>query len=160
MNCSIAQALEMVGEWWTFLILREALLGVRRFDDFQAHLGISRNVLTQRLESLVDDGILKRVQYENRPPRYEYRLTDKGRALWPVLNALREWGDEWILGLEKAPVVLVHDRCGHECHASQRCSHCGDELQPREMHFEPGPGAPADPPSTTRPSRTKDKIPT
>jgi len=89
MTCSVAQTLDMVGEWWSLLIVRDAFLGVTRFDDFQARLGISRNILTRRLNHLVDNGILKRVPYQDHPPRSEYRLTDKGRDLWHVVTAMR-----------------------------------------------------------------------
>src|SRR3954452_13292002 len=95
MHCSVAQCLEIVGEWWTLLIVRDAFLGVRRFDDFQERLGISRNVLHQRLTTLVDAEIFDRVLYSERPPRHEYRLTDKGRDLWPVITTMRQWGDKW-----------------------------------------------------------------
>ena len=141
MNCSVAQALEIVGEWWTLLILRDAFVGIRRFDDFQARLGISRNVLTTRLDALVDHGILQRVQYSEHPPRDEYRLTTKGRGLWTVLHALREWGDEWVVGTDKASVVLVHD--DHRCQTELHCSECGDKLGLRDVRLEAGPGADA-----------------
>ena len=95
MNCSVAQCLEVVGEWWSMLIVRDAFLGVRRFDDFQARLGISRNILNDRLTKLVDDGVLERVPYQDNPPRAKYRLTEKGRDLWHVLTAMRQWGDRW-----------------------------------------------------------------
>src|SRR5207302_7873147 len=90
MDCSVAQCLEVVGEWWSLLIVRDAFLGVTRFDDFQSRLGISRNTLNQRLNHLVDRGVLKRVPYQARPPRSEYRLTEKGRDLWPVVTAMRQ----------------------------------------------------------------------
>ena len=92
MNCSIAQSLEVIGEWWTLLILRDAFLGVRRFDDFVERLGISRNVLTNRLETLVAAGVLERRPYDEARGRFDYVLTDKGRALWPVMTALRSSG--------------------------------------------------------------------
>src|SRR3954451_5217137 len=94
MNCSIAQCLEVVGEWWSLLIVREMFMGTTRFDDLQAHLGISRNVLNQRLGRLMDEDILEREPYQDNPVRYDYRLTAKGRDLWPVLAAMRQWGDE------------------------------------------------------------------
>jgi DNA-binding HxlR family transcriptional regulator len=102
--CSIARALEVVGERWTLLIVRDALLGLRRFDEFQQSLGIARNVLTDRLNRLVDEGVLERVPYSERPVRYEYRLTDKGRDLSVALNSLRQWGDEYI---SERPPMLV-----------------------------------------------------
>jgi DNA-binding HxlR family transcriptional regulator len=95
MDCSVAQCLEVVGEWWSMLIVRDAFLGVTRFDEFQRRLGISRNILQQRLARLVDAGVLVRVPYSEHPPRHDYRLTDKGRDLWPVLTAMRQWGDKY-----------------------------------------------------------------
>ena len=92
LTCSVAQCLDVVGEWWSLLIVRDAFLGVTRFDDFQARLGISRNILTQRLNRLVEAEVLKRVPYQDHPPRAEYVLTDKGRTLGPILKALQEWG--------------------------------------------------------------------
>src|ERR1700722_12792958 len=93
MDCSVAQCLEVVGEWWNMLIVRDAFMGVTRFEEFQRHLGISRNILQHRLVSLVDAGVLVRIPYSEHPPRHDYRLTDKGRDLWPVLTAMRQWGD-------------------------------------------------------------------
>ena len=119
MNCSVAQCLEVVGEWWSMLIVRDAFLGVRRFDDFQTRLGISRNILNVRLTSLVDAGVLERVPYQERPPRHEYRLTDKGRELWPVLTAMREWGDRWAAP-DGAPLEVVHEACGEVMHPTYR----------------------------------------
>ncbi len=103
-DCSIARALEVVGERWTLLIVRDAFLGLRRFDQFQESLGIARNVLTGRLNRLVDEGILERVRYSERPERFEYRLTDKGRDLYVALTALRQWGDTYLS--ERPPRVL------------------------------------------------------
>ncbi|QQS13484.1 MAG: helix-turn-helix transcriptional regulator [Rhodospirillales bacterium] len=95
MNCSIAAALDVVGDPWSLLIVRDAMYGVRRFDEFQANLGVARNVLTARLKSLVDSGVFRRVPYRQRPVRYEYRLSDKGAALFPVIVGLKEWGDRF-----------------------------------------------------------------
>src|SRR6201997_1983723 len=103
-DCSIARALELVGERWTLLIIRDAFLGLRRFDEFQESLGIARNVLTDRLNRLVEEGILERVRYSERPERYEYRLTAKGRELNIALTALRQWGDTYLS--EKPPRLL------------------------------------------------------
>ncbi|MFJ6013604.1 winged helix-turn-helix transcriptional regulator [Streptomyces sp. NPDC092952] len=97
-DCAIAQALDVVGDWWTLLIVRDTARGVHRFDALQEELGVSRKVLTERLRLLVDAGVLARVPYQDRPPRYEYRLTPRGRALLPVLVALQDWGDTWLLG--------------------------------------------------------------
>ncbi|MGW2348502.1 winged helix-turn-helix transcriptional regulator [Actinacidiphila glaucinigra] len=97
-NCSIAQALDVVGDWWTLLIVRDAARGVDRFDDLQRELGVSRKVLAERLRLLVDADVLAREPYQERPARYAYRLTPRGRALLPVLIALQDWGDQWVLG--------------------------------------------------------------
>jgi len=140
MNCSVAQCLEVVGEWWSLLIVRDAFLGVRRFDDFQARLGISRNILNQRLTRLVDHGVLERVPYQDNPPRSEYRLTDKGRDLWPVLTAMRQWGDQWAAP-NGAPLAMRHTTCRHVADAVMVCSHCGERLDVRSVKVEPGPAA-------------------
>ena len=103
-NCSVARALEVVGERWTLLIIRDAFLGKRRFDEFQQSLGVARNVLTARLNRLVEEGILERVRYSERPERYEYRLTQKGRDLNLALAGLRQWGDKYVS--EKPPSLL------------------------------------------------------
>lgn len=140
MDCSVAQCLEVVGEWWSLLIVRDALLGVSRFDDFEAHLGISRNVLAQRLDHLVDHGVLERVPYQDHPVRYDYRLSKKGRDLWKVLNAMRQWGDRWAAP-DGPPGELVHDSCGQITTAVPVCSSCGERLYLRDVHMVPGPGA-------------------
>ena len=141
MNCSIAQSLEIVGEWWTLLILRDAFLGVSRFDDFVARLGISRNILTNRLDTLVDAGVLERRAYDEARGRYDYVLTDKGRALWPVMTTLRQWGDEWIVGEGHEPLVLEHRSCGRQATGVLTCGSCGEQLDPRSVRAIPGPGA-------------------
>ena len=127
MNCSVAQCLEVVGEWWSLLILRDCFMGVRRFDDFQRRLGISRNILNQRLTSLVDHGVLDRVPYQERPTRHEYRLTDKGRDLWAVVTAMREWGDRWAAP-DGAPVEIVHRSAGTSPTSSPCARHCGERI--------------------------------
>src|SRR5260370_26896834 len=130
MNCSVAQFLEVVGEWWSLLIVRDAFLGVRRFDDFQARLRISRNILTERLNRLVDNGILKRVTYQDHPPRWEHRLTAKGRALWHAVIAMRQWGDRWAAP-SGPPLKIKQTACGHVTHAVAVCSHSGQPLEVR-----------------------------
>ncbi|GCD93668.1 HxlR family transcriptional regulator [Embleya hyalina] len=140
MHCSVAQFLEVGGEWWTMLIVRDAFFGVSRFDDFHDRLGISRNVLTQRLEHLIEHGILERAAYQDKPVRYDYRLTDKGRALWPVLNAMRQWGDEWAAP-DGPPVIVTHTPCGHPTTAIHICSACREPLTPETLKATPGPGA-------------------
>jgi len=141
MGCSVAQALEQVGEWWTPLIIRDALLGVRRFDEFQERLGISRNILATRLEKLVADGILERRRYRDNPPRDEYVLTEKGKDLWRVVTVLRQWGDRWIVGEGNGAVDLFHVPCGHTTHAVLTCSECGEELRRGDVRAIDGPSA-------------------
>lgn len=140
MNCSIAQTLEIVGEWWSILIIRDCMLGVTRFDDFQASLGIARNVLTDRLNALVARGILARVPYQEHPERYDYRLTEKGRDLWPILTALRQWGDRWEAP-HGPPLVIEHKACGHQALMVPTCSACGEPMDARSVRALPGPGA-------------------
>lgn len=139
MHCSVAQCLEVVGEWWSMLIVRDAFLGVTRFDQFQGRLGISRNILHQRLQHLVAAGILDKVPYQEHPPRYEYRLTDKGRDLWPVLTALRQWGDRHAAP-QGPPVQVVHKGCGRVADAVMVCAECGEPMGPRDVQVVPGPG--------------------
>lgn len=141
MNCSVARGLEVIGEWWTPLILRDAFVGVTRFDEFQQRLGIARNVLATRLDTLVDHGVLERRTYDEARGRHDYVLTEKGRALWPVLVALRQWGDEWITGEENAPLELVHVGCGARTHLDLHCRECGEPVSRRDVRAVEGPGA-------------------
>lgn len=136
MPCSIARSLNVVGEWWTLLIIRDIFNGLRRFDDLLQHLGISRNILTDRLSSLVDNGVLKRVRYQERPARYEYRLTEKGLDLLPVLLQLMHWGDKWQAGAEGAPVTVKHKDCGRETVPVISCSECGEPLIAGHLHLQ------------------------
>jgi DNA-binding HxlR family transcriptional regulator len=124
---------DLLGDWWTPLLLRDAMYGVRRFDDFERSLGVSRNVLSQRLTRLVDEGVLDKVAYQDRPARYEYRLTAKGRDLFGVLAALMAWGDRW-LAPDGPPVTLRHTTCGQVTSAVVTCSECGDPLTLRDVH--------------------------
>ncbi len=122
-NCSLARSLEVVGERWTLLILRDVFLGIRRFDDFQQRLAVSRTVLAGRLSRLVDVGILARERYQERPDRFEYVLTQKGLDLWPAINALRAWGDLYATP-QGPPRVFVHEDCGTPIEAAAFCPHC------------------------------------
>jgi DNA-binding HxlR family transcriptional regulator len=140
MHCSVAQCLEAVGEWWSLLIVRDAFLGVKRFDDFQQRLGISRNVLNQRLSHLVEAGVLAKAPYSEHPPRHDYRLTDKGRDLWPVLTTMRQWGDKYAAP-NGPPLELVHEDCGDISEAHMTCSTCGAPIGARDVLAIPGPGA-------------------
>ncbi len=139
MNCSIAQTLEVVGEWWTPLILRDLFLGVSRFDEFQSRLGISRNVLTERLAWLEEQGVVTRVPYQERPPRYDYRLTEKGTDLWRLMTMMREWGDRWAAP-DGPPVATVHRDCGEVSEAVLVCSSCHKPLEARALRAVDGPG--------------------
>jgi DNA-binding HxlR family transcriptional regulator len=130
--CSIARALELVGERWTLLILRDAFLGVRRFDDFQRSLGIARNVLNTRLQRLVEAGLLERHRYQERPERFEYRLTDMGVDLWPTIVSLMKWGDRHLAGDEGPPVLLRHRGCGGAIDDRRTCEKCGKQVEARE----------------------------
>jgi DNA-binding HxlR family transcriptional regulator len=140
-TCSIGRAMEILGERWTFLILRESFYGVRRFSDIQRNLGIARNILSTRLQTLVAAGILERVLYREEPERYEYRLTAAGRDLYPSIVTLMRWGDRHIHGELGPPVVLRHNVCGQEADPMLVCSHCREELHPHDVTPERGPSA-------------------
>lgn len=135
MACSVAQCLEVVGEWWSMLLIRDAFLGVRRFDEFQERLGISRNVLTQRLSKLVEEGVLSKAPYQDNPVRYEYVLTDKGRDLWPVLTSMRQWGDKHAAP-HGPPVRVFHRSCGHAAQLELHCADCGERVSHRDVRVE------------------------
>jgi len=132
-ECSIARALDVVGEWWTLLILRDAFRGIRRFDDFLDSLGIARNVLSVRLAKLVDHGILERRALPEHAGRHEYRLTEKGQDLQAVVISLMAWGDRWTAVDEDPPVVLTHAGCDHDARPVLTCGHCGGHLDPRNV---------------------------
>ena len=125
--CSVASTLEIIGERWTILILRDVFLGIRRFDELQRHLGVARNILQARLERLIENGILVKRPYQDRPPRSEYRLTEKGADLWPVLVSLLKWGDRHALEGER-PMILQHRGCGGELDDRRRCTVCGADV--------------------------------
>ncbi|HEY2140890.1 MAG TPA: helix-turn-helix domain-containing protein [Solirubrobacteraceae bacterium] len=139
-NCSIAGALELVGERWTLLVLRDVFLGVRRFDALQRELGVARNVLASRLDRLVAEGLLKKIPYQERPLRNEYRLTEKGLDLWPVIVELMHWGDRH-LAEQGPPIVIRHRGCGGRLGERRICERCGEPLGVRDVRAEPGPGA-------------------
>jgi DNA-binding HxlR family transcriptional regulator len=136
-NCSIARALEILGERWTLLILRDAFLGLRRFDEFHASLGVARNVLATRLARLVDEGILEQALYSERPERYEYRLTAKGRELGIALAGLRQWGDKY---LSVTPPRLLLRKSNHKPVIAAYVQEGERTLQPDELELVPGPG--------------------
>jgi DNA-binding HxlR family transcriptional regulator len=143
MNCSVARTLDVIGEWWTMLIVRDAFRGVTRFEDFHRGLGIARTVLSARLDRLVDLGIFTRRQYSDHPPRSEYLLTEKGRDLAPALIALTEWGDRWAAP-DGPPILYRHSTCGSDVGHQVVCSTCGRVDDPAEVRALPGSGMPAD----------------
>jgi DNA-binding HxlR family transcriptional regulator len=140
-NCSVARALEVLGDRWTLLVIRDAFLGVRRFDDFQRDLGVARNVLSDRLQRLVDEGLLERHRYQERPERFEYRLSQKGIDLWPAIMTLMQWGDRYYAPPDGPPRIVRHRDCGGAVTAHLTCERCGAELSARDVVSEPGPGA-------------------
>jgi len=131
-HCSVAAALSVVGDPWTLLILRDAFFGVRRFDDWQASLGVARNVLAARLKSLVEQGVLETRLYSDHPPRKDYVLTAKGRDLRPVLMALQAWGDRHVYGDGARPVAFTHS-CGAPLEPKLVCAACGEAVQGRDI---------------------------
>ncbi len=139
--CGVASALEVVGERWSLLILRDVFLGLRRFEEIQDDLGIARNVLQTRLSSLTDAGVLERRLYREHPPRYEYLLTDKGVDLWPALLALMRWGDRYAISAAGPPTLVEHENCGGQIDEHLMCERCGEPVSARTAKAVPGPGA-------------------
>jgi DNA-binding HxlR family transcriptional regulator len=140
--CSIARSLEVIGERWSLLIVRDAVFGgATRYSDFQRNLGIATNILKARLDGFVEAGIMRRHQYSEQPPLHEYLLTDKGRALAPALVALTEWGDSWATDGEP-PILYTHAACGAGITQQTVCAHCGRVDDPAEIEVILGPGAP------------------
>jgi DNA-binding HxlR family transcriptional regulator len=140
MTCSVARTLDVVGEWWTPLIVRDLSLGISRFDAIQRDLGISRKVLAQRLERLLEHGVVERAAYQHNPVRYDYALTEKGADLAAVILAMTAWGDRWVFGDEQRPMLFRHASCGAETSPVLTCSSCGDVLRPGELTPLAGPG--------------------
>jgi DNA-binding HxlR family transcriptional regulator len=138
-HCSLARSLDLIGDWWTPLIIRDLSLGLHRFDELATNLGISRNLLTTRLKALVEANIVERVRYCERPPRDNYRLTPAGRDLVPILAALTAWGDRWTAPPGGPPMLFGHD--GHRCTPTVCCSDCGQPLTSKNLEVEPGPGS-------------------
>ncbi len=154
----MARSADVLGDSWNLLIIRQACIGTRRFDEFKSALGIGRNILTNHLTQLVDQGLLARVPYQERPLRHEYRLTDKGREVYPILTAMAAWGDRWLVGPEGTPLVLHHLACGHDMHAEVVCNECHQPIDVRQTTGKPGPGFP----KTTKqrsPSLPKKRLP-
>jgi DNA-binding HxlR family transcriptional regulator len=139
--CSIARTLDVIGEPWSPLILRDIYVGMSRFDQMQADLGISRKVLTERLKWLVESGVLERRRYRDRPPRDDYVLTDKGTELVDLLMVMVAWGDRWADDGTGPPVLYRHRACGEIGHVELRCSHCGTTMRADDVDVLAGPGA-------------------
>jgi DNA-binding HxlR family transcriptional regulator len=131
--CSVARTLSVIGDRWTLLILRDCFMRSRRFEEFQRSLGVTRHVLSDRLRKLVDAGILEKVRYQEKPARDEYRLTEKGLDLYPVMVSLLRWGDRWMAGERGAPLTLVHKACGQRMHPALVCPECGEPVGPRDL---------------------------
>ena len=138
LDCTIARTLAVIGDRWTLLVLRDAFLGTRRFEAFQGSLGITRHRLADRLAKLVRHGVLRRVRYQDRPPRFEYRLTETGLDLYPVVVSIAGWGDRHLAGRKGPPVERVHRGCGHVATLRLTCEHCGDPVTARDMTARPG----------------------
>lgn len=137
--CAVAAAVIDIGDRWTLLVLREAFFGVRRFEELRRNTGAARNILTARLNRLVDEGILRRERYSEHPPRDEYRLTEKGVDLYPVIVTLAQWGAKWG-GLQFGPAVeLQHKTCGAVIQPALTCPECGERVDARSMRALPGP---------------------
>lgn len=138
LNCSVARTLDVVGEWWTLLIVRNIMMGQCRFEAIQADLGIARNILSDRLNTLVAHGVVERVKYHDHPERFEYQLTEKGRDLWPVIAALMAWGDKW--QAPDGPPLLLRHTCEGRGQATMVCSECGEPMGIGAVRAKPGPG--------------------
>ncbi|MDP3897270.1 MAG: helix-turn-helix domain-containing protein [Mesorhizobium sp.] len=147
MRCSLARSLDLIGDWWTPLIVRDVYLGVTRFDDIAEDLGISRNLLTRRLGHLCDKDVLRREAYQIRPARHDYLLTQSGLELVPVILALTAWGDRWVQPAEGQPIRFVHTTCGESLVPAVTCSSCGEAIHASDVLALPGPGG-ADGPGT------------
>lgn len=140
-NCSVAQALEVLGDWWTLLVVREAFFGVRRFSAFQANLGIAKNVLTRRLTHLVERGVLDQVDVGEHGTHYEYVLTPMGRDLTAVMTALRQWADRWVVGPGHEPLLVYDRRTGRPIPRLRIRGEDGQSLRASDIELRPGPGA-------------------
>ncbi len=141
MACSIARTMDVIGEAWSPLILRNVYIGITRFDQLQQSLGISRKVLAERLKWLVDSGVLERREYSSRPPRHEYALTQMGTELCDLLLVMVRWGDRWLAGEDGPPVLYRHHACGQISHVELHCSVCGEPMRATDIDVLPGPGA-------------------
>jgi DNA-binding HxlR family transcriptional regulator len=138
--CSVARSVAVIGDRWTLMLLRDCFLGIRRFEDFERRLGISRSIVAERLKRLVEAGVLRREAYQDRPLRHEYRLTDKGLSLHPVIMAIVHWGDEHYAGEAGPPLLHRHKVCGCDFAPVMTCSECAGPLAARDVEVRAGPG--------------------
>jgi DNA-binding HxlR family transcriptional regulator len=137
--CSVSRSLSVVGDKWTLLIIRSAFLGARKFSEFQSEIGMTRHRLSDRLGKLVEDEVFVKIEYQNNPVRYEYRLTQKGKELYPIVMSLVKWGDKWMAGEEGKPMEYIHTTCGNNVMPVLTCPACSDEVDPHDMTVLPGP---------------------
>jgi DNA-binding HxlR family transcriptional regulator len=158
MRCSLARGLELIGDWWSPLIIRDLFLGVVRFDELVEDLGISRNLLTRRLNALADNGIVGRRIYQQRPARHAYVLTEAGRDLVPAILALTAWGERWARPKEGSPILFVHNSCGHRFRPQVTCEACGEEIRADTVTALPGPGGAAKPGTRVVARRLKERL--
>jgi DNA-binding HxlR family transcriptional regulator len=156
-ECSVARSLEVVGERWTLLVVRDAFYGVRRYNDFLGHLGVPRAVLAARLQSLTQAGVLSRRRYQESPSREEYLLTERGRELWPVIRALSVWGQDY--QANGPTYVFGHADCGSDLDDAGRCPRCAVPVPPQDVQMRPGNGRPRNPDDpVTRALRTPHRL--
>jgi DNA-binding HxlR family transcriptional regulator len=137
-RCSVARSVAVIGDRWTLMLLRDCFLGVRRFEDFERRLGISRSIIAERLKRLVDEGVLRKEAYQDHPVRHEYRLTEKGLALHPVIMAIVHWGDAHYADEGGPPLIHRHKTCGHDFAPVQTCSECGEVVTARDVDVRAG----------------------
>jgi len=137
--CSVSRTLSIVGDRWSLLIIRSAFLGTRKFSDFQSEIGLTRPRLSERLSKLVEHEVFHKVKYQENPVRYEYRLTDKGQDLYPIIVSMYTWGDKWVAGKNGKAMEYVHKSCGNKIVPIQACPDCAEVIAPNDMVVQPGP---------------------
>jgi len=140
-NCSVGRTVALIGDGWSFMILRECYFGVRRFQIFQTMLGLPKGTLAARLAMLTRQALLQRIQYSEKPPRFEYKLTERGLNLYKVMLSLLRFGDKWLADDTDRPLKLIHRACGHESHPFVACPHCRQEINAHDVQYRDGPGA-------------------
>jgi len=133
--CSVARTIEVIGDRWIFLIIREAFFGIKTYEEFQKNLRIATNILSDRLKTLVHNGIFERIQNPDDGRRFVYKLTEKGLDLYPITLSLMNWGDRWLAGEEEPPLILYHQNCGHSLEPVMNCAHCGENIHARDVTY-------------------------